>query len=56
MERLYFPPIVIRVKDNRKFGRRPTVGQHVVTDVSQYQVAALSKETDQQDEGYGKYV
>uniref|UniRef100_H2Z7H9 C2 domain-containing protein n=1 Tax=Ciona savignyi TaxID=51511 RepID=H2Z7H9_CIOSA len=35
---LYFPPIVIRVKDNRKFGSRPTVGQHIITKSIQYRI------------------
>uniref|UniRef100_H2ZHS9 C2 domain-containing protein n=1 Tax=Ciona savignyi TaxID=51511 RepID=H2ZHS9_CIOSA len=35
---LYFPPIMIRVKDNRKFGSRPTVGQHIITKSIQYRI------------------
>nr|CAB3264165.1 myoferlin [Phallusia mammillata] len=53
VERLYFPPVVIRVKDNRKFGSRPTVGQHIITDVSQYQVETPKLKTSTPaDEGY----
>lgn len=40
-DQIYCPPIVIRVKDNRKFGRRPTVGQHIITDLSPHIVSAL---------------
>uniref|UniRef100_H2ZAE5 C2 domain-containing protein n=1 Tax=Ciona savignyi TaxID=51511 RepID=H2ZAE5_CIOSA len=49
---LYFPPIVIRVKDNRKFGRRPTVGQHIITNSISYRIKPPPEES-QSDEGYG---
>uniref|UniRef100_H2ZAE6 C2 domain-containing protein n=1 Tax=Ciona savignyi TaxID=51511 RepID=H2ZAE6_CIOSA len=48
---LYFPPIVIRVKDNRKFGRRPTVGQHIITNSISYRIKPPPEES-QSDEGY----
>uniref|UniRef100_H2ZAE1 C2 domain-containing protein n=1 Tax=Ciona savignyi TaxID=51511 RepID=H2ZAE1_CIOSA len=52
---LYFPPIVIRVKDNRKFGRRPTVGQHIITNSISYRIKPPPEES-QSDEGYGSDV
>uniref|UniRef100_H2ZAE4 C2 domain-containing protein n=1 Tax=Ciona savignyi TaxID=51511 RepID=H2ZAE4_CIOSA len=42
---LYFPPIVIRVKDNRKFGRRPTVGQHIITNSISYRIKPPPEES-----------
>uniref|UniRef100_H2Z7I1 C2 domain-containing protein n=1 Tax=Ciona savignyi TaxID=51511 RepID=H2Z7I1_CIOSA len=48
---LYFPPIVIRVKDNRKFGSRPTVGQHIITKSIQYRIKP-PVDQPQQDEGF----
>nr|XP_026691585.1 myoferlin isoform X3 [Ciona intestinalis] len=48
---LYFPPIVIRVKDNRKFGRRPTVGQHIITNSLNYRIKPGAEEPPP-DEGY----
>ncbi|XP_078489340.1 myoferlin [Ciona intestinalis] len=51
VEDLYFPPIVIRVKDHRKFGSRPTVGQHIITDNIKYRLEQTQKETGN-DEGY----
>ena len=32
----FFPPLTIRVKDNRQFGSRPTVGQRTISDASKY--------------------
>uniref|UniRef100_F6X313 C2 domain-containing protein n=1 Tax=Ciona intestinalis TaxID=7719 RepID=F6X313_CIOIN len=43
---LYFPPIVIRVKDNRKFGRRPTVGQHIITNSLNYRIKPGAETSD----------
>nr|XP_026691852.1 myoferlin isoform X2 [Ciona intestinalis] len=51
VEDLYFPPIVIRVKDHRKFGSRPTVGQHIITDNIKYRLEPTQKESGN-DEGY----
>ena len=51
---MYFPPVVIRVKDNRKFGRRPTVGQHIITQSSKYRIdTPVTAEQAQSDEGFG---
>ena len=42
-DELYFPPILIRVKDNRRFGSRPTVGQYIIKKVQKYQTQPLTK-------------
>lgn len=54
VKELYFPPIIIRVKDNRKFGRRPTVGQHIITQSSKYRIEPPKsiEEIEQDDEGF----
>ncbi|XP_076821667.1 myoferlin-like isoform X3 [Clavelina lepadiformis] len=51
LEQLYFPPIVIRVKDNRKFGRRPTVGQHIITNVSGYRIKPIAAKLQTTNDG-----
>jgi len=55
VKELYFPPIIIRVKDNRKFGRRPTVGQHIITNSSKYRIEPPKTKDEAQiqyDEGF----
>ena len=52
MEDLYSPPINIRVRDNRQFGRKPLVGIHSVKSLSAFkcklpsQTAADDSEVD----------
>ena len=58
VKELYFPPIIIRVKDNRKFGRRPTVGQHIITNSSKYRIEPPKTKDEAQiqfDEGFGYF-
>ena len=35
-EELYTPPLNIRVRDNRQFGRKPMVGVHIVKSLEQF--------------------
>ena len=35
-EELYTPPMNIRVKDNRQFGRKPLVGVNVIKSLEEY--------------------
>ncbi|ESN98173.1 hypothetical protein HELRODRAFT_177418 [Helobdella robusta] len=46
-EELYAPPINIRVKDNRAFGRRPLVGIHTITSLEPYRCDPDDLENDE---------
>ena len=35
-EELYMPPVNIRIRDHREFGRKPTVGIHVIKSLEQF--------------------
>ena len=37
-EELYMPPVNVRVRDHRQFGRRPTVGIHVLKSLEKFRV------------------
>ncbi|GFO37984.1 dysferlin [Plakobranchus ocellatus] len=39
-EELYMPPMNIRVKDHRQFGRKPTVGVHILRSLGRFRVDA----------------
>jgi len=39
-EELYTPPIIIQVRDNRMFGRKPLVGVHTVKSVATFRLQA----------------
>ncbi|KAH9524694.1 hypothetical protein Btru_027538 [Bulinus truncatus] len=41
-EELYMPPMNIRVKDHRQFGRKPTVGVHVLKSLEDFRCDPLS--------------
>ena len=45
-EELYTPPLNIKVRDNRSFGRRPIVGIHSLKTLQPYRCAALGAEED----------
>uniref|UniRef100_A0A452SAY4 Dysferlin n=1 Tax=Ursus americanus TaxID=9643 RepID=A0A452SAY4_URSAM len=45
-EELYCPPIVIKVIDNRQFGRRPVVGQCTVRSLESFMCDLYSEEND----------
>ena len=40
-EELYTPPLNIRVRDNRQFGRKPLVGIHVIKTLEQFRCHPL---------------
>ncbi|KAK3744089.1 hypothetical protein RRG08_018716 [Elysia crispata] len=42
-EELYMPPMNIRVKDHRQFGRKPTVGVHILKSLEQFRIEAPSE-------------
>ena len=44
-EELYTPPLNIRVRDNRQFGRKPMVGIHVIKSLEEFRRPALTSGT-----------
>ena len=43
-EELYTPPLNIRVRDNRQFGRKPMVGVHVLKSLEKFRCQPLAIE------------
>jgi len=39
-EEYFMPPVNLRVRDHRAFGRKPTVGMHVIRSLEKYLVDA----------------
>ncbi|XP_061664091.1 dysferlin isoform X2 [Syngnathoides biaculeatus] len=65
VEELYTPPIVIKIIDNRQFGRKPVVGQRTIRSLEEYRCPPGAEEADadaeaeardpaQADEGRGR--
>ncbi|XP_061186415.1 myoferlin-like isoform X3 [Saccostrea echinata] len=50
-EELYMPPMNIRVRDHRQFGRKPTVGIHVLKSLEEYRCDPIRREQQEEDEG-----
>ncbi|XP_056005329.1 myoferlin-like isoform X5 [Ostrea edulis] len=50
-EELYMPPMNIRVRDHRQFGRKPTVGIHVLKSLEDYRCEAVRQEQEGDDDG-----
>ena len=50
-EELYAPPINIRVKDNRAFGRRPLVGVNSIKSLEHFRCEPLSMEEAEEERG-----
>ncbi|XP_061619874.1 dysferlin isoform X3 [Phyllopteryx taeniolatus] len=50
LEELYMPPIVIKVIDNRQFGRKPVVGQCTVRSLEEYRCSPGEEEEEDDDE------
>ena len=48
-EELYTPPMNIRVRDSRQFGRRPLVGVHVVKSLEEFRCNPLQIEDEDVD-------
>ncbi|CAL9694086.1 unnamed protein product [Knipowitschia caucasica] len=53
VEDLYIPPIVVKVIDNRQFGRRPVVGQCTITALDQYRCGPGQDQDRDQDQEEG---
>ncbi|XP_072232871.1 dysferlin isoform X1 [Leuresthes tenuis] len=53
-EELYMPPIVIKVIDNRQFGRKPVVGQCTIRSLEEYRCTqeAAGAADEEEDEGW----
>ena len=54
-EELYTPPLNIRVRDNRAFGRKPTVGIHVLKSLEPYRCNPALMDEEQQIDLPGYY-
>jgi len=39
------PPVNLRVRDHRAFGRKPTVGMHVIRSLEKYMVSSTPQPT-----------
>ncbi|XP_015245923.1 PREDICTED: dysferlin isoform X3 [Cyprinodon variegatus] len=52
-EELYMPPIVIKVIDNRQFGRKPVVGQCTIRSLEEYRGTQEEEQTEQEEEEGG---
>ena len=44
-EEYFMPPVNLRVRDHRAFGRKPTVGMHVIRSLEKYMVSPTPKPT-----------
>lgn len=53
-EELYCPPIVIKVIDNRQFGRRPVVGQCTIRSLESFLCDPYSEESPSPQGGPGR--
>lgn len=50
-EELYMPPMNIRVRDHRQFGRKPTVGIHVLKSLEEFRCDPVQPELEEDDDG-----
>ncbi|KAA0723189.1 Dysferlin Dystrophy-associated fer-1-like protein [Triplophysa tibetana] len=55
-EELYMPPLVIKVIDNRQFGRRPVVGQCTVRSLNEFRCQPESLERDPTEEEFEEAI
>lgn len=49
-EELYMPPLNISVKDHRQFGRKPTVGVHVIKSLEQFRCQPVDEQAPPEPE------
>lgn len=54
-EELYCPPIVVKVIDNRQFGRRPVVGQCTIRSLESFLCDPYSGESPSPQGGPGRW-
>lgn len=54
-ESLYSPPIIIKIIDNRPFGRRPVVGQCTIRSLEEFYCDPYGGETDGAQEHAGMW-
>lgn len=45
------PPMNIRVRDHRQFGRKPTVGIHVLKSLEEFRCDPVQAELEEDDDG-----
>lgn len=45
------PPMNIRVRDHRQFGRKPTVGIHVLKSLEEFRCDPVQPEQEEDDDG-----
>lgn len=50
-EELYMPPIVIKVIDNRQFGRKPVVGQCTIRTLEEYRCVPEEERAAEEEGG-----
>ncbi|XP_057205584.1 dysferlin isoform X4 [Triplophysa rosa] len=55
-EELYMPPLVIKVIDNRQFGRRPVVGQCTIRSLNEFRCKPESLERDPTEEEFEEAI
>ncbi|XP_071169318.1 myoferlin-like isoform X13 [Mytilus edulis] len=53
-EELYMPPMNVRIKDHREFGRKPTVGIHVIKSLETFRCNPLMPGEEEQTEVQGE--
>ena len=48
-EELYAPPLNIRVRDNRQFGRKPLIGIYVVKSLEPFRCDPLPEDVEEEE-------
>lgn len=51
IEDLYMPPIVIKVIDNRQFGRKPVVGQCTIRSLEEFRCLPEAERETEEERG-----